>query len=1103
MRSTFILLFLICCLCLPLSAQVAPEAQKLVPGQPVEREIAGGESHINQVSLAAGQFVRFRLEQRAIDLELILTAPDGKQLAEMDLTYAGEQEMLSLEAVAPGAYRLMVRSEASAARHGSYRLEATVQASASALDRKRLAAEALVLEAMVLHKQGPKTAPQATEKLEQALPMWRELQEPSWIAVSLGSIGGVYASAGQSEEALKYYEQALATSREFKLQAREVVVLKALGQNRYRLTQYEKAIEYAEKALAIQRDLKDRAGEGDTLNSLGVAYNTMRRNDKAIENYEQALAIKRELKDRSGEAGTRTDVGWAYMAASRSQEALASFENALAIFREMKDRSRESGALSGLGMTNMSLSRFERAIEFYEQSLAINRELKDRASEGVTLTNLGGAYASLRRYDKYLEYAEQSLAINRETKSRLAEGRTLSDMGAVYLILARYDKSLEVLEQALAINRETRDRLVEGFTLLYLGAISVKLGRPEKAIEYYEQSLAINRESKSRPHEATTLNNLAELYRSQRQYEKAIAYSEQALAIAREVKNPEYELNALSNLARTESDRGNLAQARARVEEMLSVAESLRADVISSTSRASLLASVQGSYQLLTDILMRQHKAEPAKGFDALAVEVSERQRARSLLDLLVEAGADLRQGVDPALIEREQTLAKQLNAKARQRTNTPEAAAALKLEIGQLETEYERAQVAIRKASPQYAALVQPKPLKLNEIQQQLDADTLLLEYALGKDRSYLWAITRDSLTSYELPKAEVVDQSARQVYELLTARSTNKRGESASQRQERIAQAEAALPAAARGLSQTILATVAAQLGNKRLVIVADGALQYIPFAMLPEPRSSAFGLGPSSNPEAQATTKLKSQRPKTEDQPLIVNHEVISLPSASALAIQRAELAGRKPAPKLLAVIADPVFDRSDSRFTTPATEIGDKTLTQTISGDNARSIEHFAENSGDKSGVTTLRLVVPRLPFTRQEATRLIALTPKNSSFGATDFQASRATALDPAFEPVSLSTLCHAWLPGQRTSGPVGAAVLDGGRPGQTTEWLPARQRYLQPQAACRTCRFERVPDRTRQRDQRRRIGRTDAWFYVRRRGACRRQSVECERQSHC
>ena len=380
------------------------------------------------------------------------------------------------------------------------------------------------------------------------------------------------------------------------------------------------------------------------------------------------------------------------------------------------------------------------------------------------------------------------------------------------------------------------------------------------------------------------------------------------------------EAYSLYSLARAERSQGNLVAARTYIEECLKLGESLRSDLPSPQSRASLLATIQSSYQLYTEVLMRQHQTDPTKGFDALAVETSERQRARSLLDLLTESHADVRHGVDASLIERDRTLAKQLNDKARQLAlaTKPEQSATLKQEVSQLENDLERAQVAIRNANPHFAARTQPQPLKLKEIQAQLDADTLLLEYSLGEERSYLWAITRDSLASYELPKAEVVDQSARQVYELLTARSTNKRGESVSQRHERIAEAEAALPAAARGLSQTILAPVAAQLGNKRLVIVADGALQYIPFAMLPEPRSSAFGLGPSSNPETQATTtKLKSQRPKTEDQPLIVNHEVVSLPSASALAIQRAELAGRKLAPKMLAVIADPVYQVDDPR------------------------------------------------------------------------------------------------------------------------------------------------------------------------------------------
>jgi CHAT domain-containing protein len=111
---------------------------------------------------------------------------------------------------------------------------------------------------------------------------------------------------------------------------------------------------------------------------------------------------------------------------------------------------------------------------------------------------------------------------------------------------------------------------------------------------------------------------------------------------------------------------------------------------------------------------------------------------------------------------------------------------------------------------------------------------------------------------------------------------------------------------------------------------------------------------------------------------------------------LAIQRAELAGRQPAPKMLAVIADPVFDRTDVRFTTPATETNDKA--QTITSDDARKIEHLADKSDDMSGVTTRRLVIPRLPLTRQEATRLLALTPKRASFGAMDFQASRETVL---------------------------------------------------------------------------------------------------------
>lgn len=119
-------------------------------------------------------------------------------------------------------------------------------------------------------------------------------------------------------------------------------------------------------------------------------------------------------------------------------------------------------------------------------------------------------------------------------------------------------------------------------------------------------------------------------------------------------------------------------------------------------------------------------------------------------------------------------------------------------------------------------------------------------------------------------------------------------------------------------------------------------------------------------------------------------------------------------------MLAVIADPVFDRTDPRFTTAATQTNGSAQPVSIAVDDARSIEHLAANSGDQAGVTNVRLVIPRLQFTRQEADQLLALTPKNSSFRALDFQASRATALDPALGQYRyLHFATHGYLDSER------------------------------------------------------------------------------------
>ncbi len=1095
---------LLCFLCNFAKAQEAT----LQPGTPVEREIAGGESHNYQITLTTGQFVRLRLEQRAMDSVLILTAPDGKQLAEVNFTDVGEPESFSMEALQTGNYRLTVRGNGGVLMRGAYRLDATVQPTVTAQDRKQIAAEALLIEADELAKKLPQ-APQVIEKLEQALPIWRELGVPFWTGLTLRRMGRTYIRQNQNDKAIPYLEQSLAIQQELKNRFGEGTTLNGLANAYFNLRQFEKAIAIFEQSLAAYRAAPDRRWEGLILNSLGNTNKNLNRPDKAIEYYEQSLAILHEVKDRSFEGQVLISFGQVYLTGGQSEKAIATTELAVARFREVKDRSAEGLALNNLGIVysrvgqsdkaieslELALSLFrelknrtqegnilttlgtvyggmgqtEKAIAYFEQGLALSRELKDKSRESTALTNLGLAYSFLSEYEKSIEYLAQALPLTRESNNRIMEGSTLSHLGTSYAGLSRIEKAIESHEQSLAIYREVKYRLGEGNELQAIGTIYQFLGRDDKAIEYYEQALAIFRETKYRVGEGDALTNLGRAYErlgrfeestrtqeqalaifrelkyqlgeglallemgvgyaDQKRYDKALELYDQALVILREVKernhegttlhrmgevkqqlgrtdeaatlftasvnvmraigNRSAESTALTSLAKAERARGNLNTALTTVEASLRIVESLRAELISQESRTAYLVGVQETYQLYADLLMLLHKAEPTKGLNARAVEASERQRARSLLDLLAESRVDLRQAVDRDLVARERTLAKQINDKGQQilQATKPAQTVSLKQEMGQLENELERTQAAIRKASPRYAALTQPQPLKLSEIQQQLDADTLLLEYSLGEERSYLWAITKDSLTSYELPKAELIDKNARQVYEMLSARSTNKRGEAPPQRRARLAQAEANLPAAAKALSALILAPVAAQLGNKRLVIVADGALQYVPFAALPTP-----------NDEGRTRKDEKTHRSSLIAHPLVVDHEIISLPSASALAIQRTELAGRQAAPRLLAVIADPVFDRSDVRFTIPAPDLDGKVQVPTLAFNDARSIEHLAENSGDKSAVTTRRIVIPRLPYTRQEATRLLALAPKNSSFGATDFQASRDTVL---------------------------------------------------------------------------------------------------------
>jgi CHAT domain-containing protein len=249
---------------------------------------------------------------------------------------------------------------------------------------------------------------------------------------------------------------------------------------------------------------------------------------------------------------------------------------------------------------------------------------------------------------------------------------------------------------------------------------------------------------------------------------------------------------------------------------------------------------------------------------------------------------------------------------------------------------------------------------------------------------------VTSNSIKSYQLAGRREIEEAARSVYDLLNSRNKSIKGETQVQRDARIGQADRAIPAAASVLSRLVLGPVAAQLGKKRLVIVADGMLHYIPFAMLPDPTTTADS---------------------AQQQPLIIEHEIVNLPSASTLAVIRQEVAGRELAPKAVVALADPVFSKNDERIkrsrNTQASSSSSKV-------ENPRELEliEAAEGLNLPSG----GLYIPRLRDSRKEAQEIVAMVPAAKRRLALDFEASRklATSIDlRQYRYIHFST--HGWL----------------------------------------------------------------------------------------
>ncbi len=530
------------------------------------------------------------------------------------------------------------------------------------------------------------------------------------------------------------------------------------------------AIENNGKALTYFESGGDQYRQALTLNHIGLLRASTGDFRPALEAYEQAGKLFQASGDRHGEASALNNAGGAYDVLGEIDTAMQRYQQALALYQAGGERGAEAVALNNIGKLNADMGNWQRATEFYRQTLPLFEALGDRRSQGTALHNLGMAN-EYTDADAAIDYLQGALKIRRETGDRVGEAETLSGLGVIYNSRGRFKEALPYTEQALALYRTAGNRAGQARSSRMIGMIRAELGEADAAIPMLENARAQARELGDRRSEGLALADLGFAQAVAGRPAQARESYDQALSIAERNGGSGDMARALQGLAKADAALGNPALARREAERGIASVEQVRRNAGSADERASYLSTAHDSYELYIEILMQSR--EPAA-----ALEASERSRARSMLDMLSESGADIREGVNPEMLQREREFSNVLNAKGARLLpllgRSDARVAELQKEIRDLERAYQELQTEIRNTSPRYAALTQPQTLTRKQIQEQvLDGDSLLLEYALGENRSFLWVVGRNSLSSWELPPRAKIEAQAERFYELITTRN------------------------------------------------------------------------------------------------------------------------------------------------------------------------------------------------------------------------------------------------------------------------------------------------------------------------------------------
>ena len=586
---------------------------------------------------------------------------------------------------------------------------------------------------------------------------------------------------GKFDKSIELFKKSLSIAKRYSDKEKECEFLLKLGLLNWNIGQLKESSYHYEQALKLAQkiNLEGLQAEGQKaleiyrLYEEGKRFRSSGEYSESIESFQQAIDLAKETGSKEHELKCLRQMSVTYFELNNLQRYFSFNKDALNIAQNINHRKEEGNCLYNVGLYYWKLDNYSKALNCFEGALKIALALKNIEDESACLTNIGGIYVKIGNYNKALEYLAKALTIDKQLGDNVYICMDLNNIGTTFRTKGLqsgnkedFHKALDYFKDCLKLIKKVRDKRTEVEVLNNIGTVHTDLENYNEALKYFESSYEMAEEIKDVEMMGMILNNIGIVHYNQGNYEKSTEYNQKAIDLALGIEGEQILWEAYLEIARAYEKQNKFMEALKNYEESIRIIENIRSKIELEELKARYLGTDKriDAYHNLIHILVTFPQSHRDEEYKQEAFNYLERAKARAFLDSLELSNVKMSRGFDFKLQDKEKELMKDISklyAKLLAAELSTEEKSVIDEQLKSKENELNSLKREMRTKSPEYANLIYPENITLDEAQRELlDSKTAFFAYCIGKEYSYAFVITKKDFRIFSLPIRENIQK-------------------------------------------------------------------------------------------------------------------------------------------------------------------------------------------------------------------------------------------------------------------------------------------------------------------------------------------------------